>query len=358
MSELIQARFIQTIPKSDVPPDDIQWMPPGKHSVTPAVAGKSKKLDMTVDEEFGRQVEAAFRQLAAAKAAGESDVPYIDFNHEDGAAAGEVTNLYWAGDDPKSGGIRAKVAWTPAGTSALVNREYRRFSPQWLRDPKTGGFAGLIENIGGLVNRAAFRTITPVVARQGYPTTKSNMDPTENTDTPDTTEQIKAALQPLIKRLEVIEARAQAPTDDKDDPGLATQLQAVTARLEAIETSAKSVSSAQATERIQHHAARGAIPPANQEVVAFWEQRYQADPLGTEKVLAAMPSNPALTRFVSGSTRASGTGAVDDGSHPFVVQARQMATAQKIDEAEASTQLARTQPDLYQRYRESLIRRN
>jgi hypothetical protein len=58
--------------------------------------------------------------------------------------------------------------WTGAGAASLRNGEYARFSPQWVFSKSTLEPLGLPINVGGLVNRAAFKTIAPVVsARAG-----------------------------------------------------------------------------------------------------------------------------------------------------------------------------------------------
>jgi hypothetical protein len=58
------------------------------------------------------------------------------------------------------------TAWTGSGKAALLNGDYLRFSPQWVFHQKTLEPLGLPCNLGGLVNRAAFKTIAPI-ARAG-----------------------------------------------------------------------------------------------------------------------------------------------------------------------------------------------
>ena len=148
-------------------PDNIQWMPPGKHTISPSVNGKPANFEIEVNEALAREFNAQLQAMRQAAAQGRGDEPYLDANHEDGEAMAHVTELYWGGDDPKTGGIRARVKWTDAGASAVKGRSYRRFSPQWQLDEDTGKPVGITSNLGGLVNRAAFRNIAPVMARAG-----------------------------------------------------------------------------------------------------------------------------------------------------------------------------------------------
>lgn len=97
----------------------------------------------------------------AVAASGEGDHPYFDFNHDDKEASAHPKAVRWAGDDPRQGGIRAQVDWTGAGKRAVLGRDFRRFSPSFYVDEK-GEITGIPVNAGGLVNRAAFRRISPV----------------------------------------------------------------------------------------------------------------------------------------------------------------------------------------------------
>jgi Mu-like prophage I protein len=148
-------------------PSDIQWMPPGEHTIQPLVEGEAtdEPFIIQVVPELAERLDGQLQDMRQKAQNGQGDVPYLDFNHQDQEASGEVTQLYWGGDDPKTGGIRAKVIWSDAGKAALEGRRYRRFSPQWEVDEKTMEPVGLSPNLGGLVNRAAFQNIAPIMAR-------------------------------------------------------------------------------------------------------------------------------------------------------------------------------------------------
>lgn len=149
---------------------DIQYMPPGRHDIvsTNPVDGKPKQLTVTVDEAVAAKLKMSLDQYLAKAAGGSGDVPYIDFNHHDGPAAGHVQELYWGGDDPAKGGVRAKVRLTQPGLEAIQGRAYRRFSPSFYVDDSNNIRAASL-NMGGLVNRAAFRDIEAIWSRGAEP---------------------------------------------------------------------------------------------------------------------------------------------------------------------------------------------
>jgi hypothetical protein len=331
-SALTQARLTGALPslvsEGATLTEDIQWMPPGEAKITPFVDGQAKTITIKVDERVAdvvaREVEAMRTEATARK----GDFPYLDFNHEDGEASAEVLSLYWAGSDPVTGGIRARVKWTQAGRAALEGRSYRRFSPQWLANPETGDVVGVSENLGGLVNRAAFRTIQPVIAKRGGQTKDTEM----------TIEELNAAiaagLKPVTDRLTALEAKATAAdTNPTATAAASIALAALESRVKAVEAASGQSTLAQAKAAVAVHARRGAIPPQNAEVLAFWEAQHQANPAQAEKMLAAMPDNPVLgATFTAG---AAGTVTpVADTAEGFVATFRaKLASGLKRSEA-------------------------
>lgn len=143
------------------------WMPPGRHEISPSVNGEAMPMTINVTRALAENFNRRLQQMRASAASGFGDEPYIDLNHNDAEAAGQVTELFWGGDDPKTGGIRARVNWSAAGREALLGRNYRRFSPQWDLDPNTFEPINIGPNLGGLVNRAAFTSMAPIVTAKG-----------------------------------------------------------------------------------------------------------------------------------------------------------------------------------------------
>lgn len=145
-------------------PDDIQWAPPGRHTINATRGGKPWAGEVNVTKAGAAALQNFLQDACAAANRGEGDVPYFDFNHDDDAASAHPTLFYWGGDDPKSGGIRVKVAWTEPGKAALEGRAYGRFSPA-LKLTDAGEIIGSDINMGGLVNRSAFTKIQPILSK-------------------------------------------------------------------------------------------------------------------------------------------------------------------------------------------------
>ncbi|MCC5808398.1 MAG: hypothetical protein JJU00_18870 [Opitutales bacterium] len=147
------------------PPDDIQYMPPGRHTIHATRDGEPVTVEVEVDQQTAQTLDQFLRRRLALAAQGLEDRPYFDLNHDDREASAWPVRFYWAGSDPKTGGVRAKVEWTGAGVDAIDKRTFRRFSPTFHVDDATGRVTGSETNMGGLVNRAAFKRIAPLFAR-------------------------------------------------------------------------------------------------------------------------------------------------------------------------------------------------
>ena len=145
-------------------PESIQWMPPGRHAITAVKDGEPFEMEIEVNEALAHRVAAMLQQYRDKAARAEGDLPYFDFNHNDAEASAHPLQMYWAGDDPRHGGIRARLQWTGAGADAIQRRTFRRFSPEFLTDDDKN-VIGVGINMGGLVNRAAFRKIQPIWSR-------------------------------------------------------------------------------------------------------------------------------------------------------------------------------------------------
>ncbi len=155
-----------TLPGAQALPGEIQWMPPGPQTITATKGSEPFKMDVVVNAALAALVATHLQTFRAKAASGQEDLPYFDFNHEDGEASAHPTEFYWGGDDPKTGGIRAKLEWTKAGAQAVLGHTYHRFSPEFLVD-EASRIVGVGLNMGGLVNRAAFKNIRPVMGKDG-----------------------------------------------------------------------------------------------------------------------------------------------------------------------------------------------
>lgn len=255
--------------------DTVQMFPPGKQVVTPASADPQKKpvpMELVIDEQTANDLEAIRAGYQAKADAGEGDAPFLDFNHDDREASAWVKRIFWGGDDPLLGGVRAEVEWSSAGEQAVNGKTFRRFSPAF--HAKDGRVTGTPVNMGGLVNRAAFTTIAPFFAKDGAeqsPTEENPTDPTMKTP-----EEI-AALEAELEQLKIDKAAMQAQLDE-----LATKAKA------AEEERAKGVVAVAAKE--------GRIPAAP-EIQAKWVNSIITDPTA-EELLLAMAPNAALAQSV------------------------------------------------------------
>lgn len=242
---------------------DIQLFPPGEQVVspTPASGGEAKELTLTIDEAAAATLEAARVAYQAKADSGEGDAPYLDFNHADGPAAAWVKRIFWAGADPKTGGIRAEVEWTSAGQEAISGKTFRRFSPAFYA--ADGKVTGAPENMGGLVNRAAFTKIQPLFAKQSDPTP------------PTMTDQEIAVLK-------------------SENETLKSTVTELTGQVETLTTTLQAHAKADAEAVVAKAAADGRIA-AGKEVQEKWVGALLANPESKELLLAMAP-NPALVK--------------------------------------------------------------
>lgn len=321
-------------------PLEIQFMPPGVQTIVPLVHGEPLEMTVDVGPRYAEIFQECLSELQSRARAGECDEPFLDFNHEDGRASAVPKKFSWGGDDPKRGGVRLEVEWTGSGKEALLNRDYRRFSPQWIFHKDTREPLGLEVNMGGLVNKAAFKTISPVMAsgksvavtaaftEQHKTGSAGSETESNNSMTKDELSQVIAdALKPIGDRLTTLESRI---------PG--------------VKATAKSA--------LQKHIARGAIPPGDTSAIEFWEKALIADATSAEEQLCKIKGNAANLRVING--RASDTisaGGVDP-EETFMAKAKEYAGTFKIeDHAVAIARFAETAEGqaLYHEFRNTKV---
>jgi hypothetical protein len=310
---------------------DIQWMPPGPQAVLCFVTrpGQDTAPEVLRFSAQALHAELLNRQLQAflrAAAAGEEDEPFFDFNHEDGAASGHPTELYWAGDDKKKGGIRARGKWSGSGKEGIRNGDWRRFSPQWYFDEKTGEPIGIGVNLGGLVNRAAFKRIARVAAKNGGALTAVNREHGEETmNEAEFKKLLDEALKPLVQDIGALKsasAAARAPgaaAGAADNPtaqagaadgkivtlvtdAVMTAIKPINERLQSMDKAESERATAAAKAVVQRYVEAGAIAPEDTKRIEFWEGQVLANAQAAEAELGRMPKK----RFVP-MTRGTGS---------------------------------------------------
>jgi hypothetical protein len=143
---------------------NLQWMPPGQQDIACWVNGKPRRLSFNVTANLAELFDRQLQTMLDCAKAGNGDKPLTDYNHEDREASSRPTSITWGGNDPKTGGIRLIGKWTSSARAAIRDEEFDRFSPQWDFDENTGAPVGITVNLGGLVNKAAFKSIATVQA--------------------------------------------------------------------------------------------------------------------------------------------------------------------------------------------------
>lgn len=332
-------------------PADLQWMPPGAHAIRGTQNGASVERTVTVDAGAAERLQAALEEMLSAAALGEGDRPYFDFNHDDGPASAWPLEFTWAGDDPQKGGIRARVEWSALGREAVLGRTFRRFSPSFFVD-ETGAVTGAPVNMGGLVNRAAFRGIQPIWTKEGpqpNPTMKENQPPMKSL-------LALAAKLGFVADADVDEATAivQFNARASDLLGAGAELAALRAQLQNAQDDAVRARQAHAQSVVEQAALEGRIPPRDAAVRARWARLIEDDPANA----ALLPEpNPALRTVITArqAQAVASSTAPAPAEHPFLARARELAREKGLSEAEAVVACGGRHPALYEEYRAALL---
>ena len=281
---------ISTLLADDELPEEIQYLPPGTHSITATKNGKPAELTLEVDAKTADLLQYSFKRITE----NDKEQIFIDFNHDDGEASGWITGFYWAGADPEGGGVRAKVEWTAAGQEALQGRNFRKFSPTFTLNSK-GEIEGTTLNAGGLVNRPAFKDITPIVASDGeYQKTDSNM-----AEIIEEKKKEEVVSQDDSKKKEEVTAQEKLAEVKKENETLKAKIKALEDDKEKEQEVAAQAAVDKATED-------GRIPPKDEKVKAKWVSILSSDPSNI-LALNALPVNPAFQRVVQAKRQEDGS---------------------------------------------------
>lgn len=336
-------------------PADLQWMPPGAHTIRGTQNGAPIERTVQVDPDAAERLQAALETMLTAAALGEGDRPYFDFNHDDGPASAWPLEFSWGGDDPHKGGIRARVEWSALGREAVLGRTFRRFSPSFFVDEKTGAVTGAPVNMGGLVNRAAFRGIQPIWTKEGPQlTTQTNI-----TDYPPMKSLLAlAAKLGFVADADVDEATAIVQFNARASTLLnaGAELATLRAQLQNAQDDAVRARQAHAASVVEQAVLEGRIPPRDEAVRARWAKLIEEDPANA----ALLPEpNPALRTVVTArqaqQTRGGASAIAAAPEHPFLAKARELARDKQLSDADAVVACGSQHPALYEEYRTSLL---
>lgn len=360
-SNPIEARFSASLPAipfgpDQTPPAEIQFMPPGEHEISARQGDKTVQPKVKVTEAAAKAIAAALQEFRSKAAEGREDRPYLDFNHEDAAAAAHVTEIYWAGEDPATGGIRAKVEWTEPGKQAIAGRAYRRFSPSFFLNAN-GEVSGAPLNMGGLVNRAAFKQIAPIWSRQAEPATNSGqvnqqgttMDPKDK-ELADLKTALEESQRALIDiKAQLAEAKADQTVKAKD-----AEIIDLKSQVTALQTQIKAHATERAKGKVQAAIQAGKLAPQATAVHAKWQSLIEQDE-SNAALLDSMPVNAALSPVViNGNGNAAVTGAATGANtaEGFATLVKAKAAAGKTKSEALSLAIAES-PDAYRAWRDA-----
>lgn len=161
----IRAALSTFIPSGNEGPGEIVYLPEGVHKITPFVNGKPKQVTVKLDAKRGPAIAARLQQ-DLEKRLKQNVRPWIDFNHEGRASAGNPVSVRYV----EGKGIVMALEWSDGGIAAVQGKDFRYFSPSFNLAPN-GEPGGLPERgpVGGLVNEPAFRDIPAVAAKNGDP---------------------------------------------------------------------------------------------------------------------------------------------------------------------------------------------
>ena len=283
-------------------PQELQYMPPGTHRINASRAGKPVALEISVDAAPADTLNAFLQAQLTKATEGNDDRPFFDFNHEDREAAAWPTEFYWAGDDLKTGGVRAKVDWSGAGQTAVQEKTFRRFSPTFIPDDQ-GKVISSETNMGGLVNRAAFKSIAPLFAKNQ--TLEGNAPSLPPSGLPPQPSALKSmTIQAKLHALKLI---------DSVDASEESIVQAIEAKFSELETENRELKNrieeaiqARATSQIEAAVNAGRIAPADTDAKSFWLESLIRDEAKAVKALEALPSHPVLATVTAGEDAQSG----------------------------------------------------
>jgi hypothetical protein len=342
---------------------EMQYMPPGKGQKITARRGDGKVVELVLDvnEKTAGRLGADLERMLARAAKNEDDRPYLDFNHEDREASGWPKRIWWGGEDPISGGVRMEVELSAAGKAAIAGKLFRRFSPSFFA--RDGEVLGTERNMGGFVNRAAFKRISPMWAKEG-----AEADPAGAGQAGDALQNKKKEatemklLMQVLARLGLVssadleESAAIAQVTAKHEEGQAKLSAAIAAKdtAEAENTTLKGKltesQKANAKAIVARAVAEGKLPAQAKEVHQKWEDQISADPKAAD-LLEAMEAKGAPERVVERKAGEAGGGGGSNGEHAFVVKCKDTAKALgKADWLDAVPVVAAQDPKLYDEY--------
>jgi len=302
MTQPLHAAFSNALADGSALPADIQYMPPGRHRIRASQGGKPVSVEVAVSASTAAVLQTFLAAKMTAAAEGREDRPFFDFNHEDREASAWPTEFYWAGDDPQTGGVRARIEWSDAGKRAVEGRTFRRFSPTFHLDA-SGHVTGSEINMGGLVNRAAFKRIAPLFA--AAPVDTAHEQPLMQT------------LISTLRSLSLVEASATEEADLVSQ--VSRSVSALKSQVSDLQASLATQARQRAESLVDAAVHAGRLPAKDTDARGFWVDALIRDEAKAVKALDALAVNPVLARLTPGGDPAA------DPSHLITRQEQKLA---------------------------------
>jgi phage I-like protein len=258
-------------------------MPPGRHRIRASQGGKPVSVEVAVSAATAAVLQTFLAAKMTAAAEGREDRPFFDFNHEDREASAWPTEFYWAGDDPQTGGVRARLDWSDAGKRAVEGRTFRRFSPTFHLDA-SGRVTGSEINMGGLVNRAAFKRIAPLFAAAPVDTATEPMP--------------MQTLISTLRSLSLVEASATEEADLVSQ--VSRSVSALKSQVSDLQASIATQARQRAESLVDAAVRAGRLPAKDTDARGFWIDALLRDEAKAVKALDALTINPVLARLTPG----------------------------------------------------------
>lgn len=268
-------------------PEWISWAPGGARNITVVDPDTAKVVSrhVVVDARTAERLNQFIQAKLAEAARGVEDLPFTDFNHEDAEASGHPVEARWVNDTPE-GRVEIKQDWSGAGKAKLFDRAYRRFSPSFFTNA-AGEIVQFALNLGGLVNRAAFKTNKPIVAG-GPGDTTTIMDPT----------QLAADLAAAQVKIAELQSQLDQTASKTIVQAKDAEITSLKSQITTLQTAAADQVKVDAKAAIAGAIAAGKLPPKDTDIQAHYESLYVANPAATKAILAKLPVNPAFKTVV------------------------------------------------------------
>jgi phage I-like protein len=331
----------------------IVYIPEGKHTITPCVDGKPKKVTIKMEASHGEKIAAGFQKLLEQRLSANVR-PTFDFDHKDTGPASALPKRFFY---EQGRGLMAEIEWTGAGRRAIESKDYSYFSPTFLLDDN-GVPAGIPERgpLGALVNEPAFRDIPRIAASDATPDQPEKKEPTmsklifaalninaADADAEQTALTKIEAMKSGSSKLEELNSKIVALTKERDEMKNSYE-KAKAANQEAKELHADGL--------IKAACADGRIAPKDEDTKQFWKDLVVEKGDSAIKALDALPKkHEGITDPVvkaSGEKQTGGKGSLIAAADALV----KAGTCANQDEAIA--QVAADNPELYEAYRDSL----